>query len=108
MKRYAALKLIFPSGKSLPHQVVEVGQDGRPLCCYPLHEEQHSTEWLPGVLLLSPMQLCTDDLKNWEGVLEKMNTSTCAKVEVFILYYINLFDMQRMKPMDGSILKQLL
>ncbi len=108
MKRYAAIKLIFPSGMGLQHQVVEVDKKGRPLCCYPLSGEQHSTEWLPGVLLLSPLQLCTDDLKDWERVLEKMNTSICAKVEVFILYYINLFDMQQMKPMNGSILKQLL
>lgn len=71
MKRYAAIKLIFPSGMGLQHQVVEVDKKGRPLCCYPLSGEQHSTEWLPGVLLLSPLQLCTDDLKDWERVLEK-------------------------------------
>ena len=108
MKRYAAIKLIFPSGMGLQHQVVEVDKKGRPLCCYPLCGEQHSTEWLPGVLLFSPLQLCTDDLNNWDGVLEKMNTSTYAKVEVFILYHIDLFDMQQMKPMNGGKLKQLL
>lgn len=108
MKRYAAIKLIFPSGVGLQYQVVEVDEGGRPLCCYPLDEEQHSTEWLSGVLLLSPMRLCSDDLRNWEDLLEKMNTSTFAQVEVFILYHINLFDMQRMRPVSGSMLKQLL
>lgn len=108
MKRYSALKLIFPSGVSMPYQVVEVDKTGKALCGYPLCREQHSTEWLPGALLLSPIKLSTADLENWEKLLEKINASTHEQVEAFFLYHIPMFDMQCMRPFGGGKLIQLL
>lgn len=108
MKRYSALKLIFPSGVSMLYQVVEVDEAGKALCSYPLRMEQHSTEWLSGALLLSPIKLYTADLEDWDKLLKKINASTHKQVEAFFLYHIPMFNMQSMKPFGGRKLIQLL
>ena len=54
MKRFACLRIYKDAATYINRAVAEVDDDGYVIRCYPFDQEQASTEWIGGVILLMP------------------------------------------------------
>lgn len=73
MRRVAAHWLFLPDGGKMHLPVVEL-EDAVVLNYYPIEEELPLTEWLGGVLVLSPVkELNVEKNSSWEEVLRKLH-----------------------------------
>ncbi len=113
MKRYASHCILSPCMEWIRLHMVEINEETIKL--FPIYEEAHSVEWLPGVILLLPKKRNSMDNKLYfENTL--LSAKKAFKKEVILtfhteeysIFHLFPFDFTLMRPVAGTQSKQLL
>ena len=122
MKRFASHYLFMPDVGFIKQQVVEITDEGVVRDTFPLTEEIESVEWMPGVIVLLPVDQL-EEIKNTGMILKNIpvfqinpsnilnQSSRCfeeslkelkEKGEVLFPVLFYPFDFISMQPVDGT------
>ena len=103
IKRYACHRVYDSYNHYLPQSVVTITPDGEVLECKPLTEEISSTEWIGGVIVLSPspeMGSVTDFKSMTNGMVHLDQTPLYA-------WHVSNFDFSKEELTPQSIIRRL-
>lgn len=113
MKRYASHYVLSPDMEWIRLHVVEV--DGGEIKLYPVSEELHSIEWLPGVILLLPkngnairQESYLQDIFILAKHSSLQETFLTIRSEEWEIFYLSPFDFTLMQPVSETRRRQLL
>lgn len=113
MKRYASHYVLSPDMEWIRLPVVEI--DGEEIKLYPVSEELHSIEWLPGViLLLSKNRNRIGEEPYQQDIFISAKHSPLQEMflsvhsEEFEIFYLSPFDFTLMQPVSETRSRQLL
>ena len=102
MKRFASQYVCLPGRGFLKRYVVEMS-GGQIVRLFPLTGEVENTEWLPGVIVLSPADVRVDDsLFDTPALLEEVPPELSGSLPTLIPYLCYPFDFTCMKPVGGT------
>lgn len=93
MRRVAAHWLYLPDGRRIHYPVVEIEGDSV-VNYYPLEDELPVTEWLGGIMILSPLaQLSISPEGTFEDILKKLHPEKKITYPLYC-WYVNNIDLE--------------
>ena len=107
MRRFACHRLYLSSDTCFVRYVVELGDDGKMQRYYPLEEEIYATQWIGGVIIISPMyglEICSGE--KFADFLHRAMLETGCEQPVYA-WHIADFDLPGKEFTTGSRLVRL-
>ena len=110
MRKVAACKVInVLQNRVLPLQVVELESDGICHLCLPLREETCSTEWLSGIIILSPFEVSRVGEESFGGMMNRLRAQVSMhdmkKERAYLVSPFNVADMDFLPSSHVVLLK---
>lgn len=98
MRKLASHRVLFlATGVLLSMQVVEIDSAGSVVRVYPLCGEEQNIEWLPGLLLLSPVVPFLEEEEHFNDFVHRMKKNTAGCESDCKLYWVTPFDVASME-----------
>lgn len=98
MRKLASHRVLYSkTGRIFAMYVVEINPDGSAVRAYPLCGEGQGIEWLPGLLLLSPVVPSFIAGECFADFVQRMQEETVGIESDDRLYWVTPFDVASMK-----------
>lgn len=103
-RKYACHRIYDAANHYFPQSVVSIDGEGSVLSIHPLTEEISATEWLGGIIILSPFKSISE---KGEALTNLLTIQPAATPQSLYAWHLSAFDFEREKQTRASLLRRL-